>query len=167
MEYIVVGTIQNTHGVDGTLKVRTDSDFKDERYKKGVSLYVNCQGRRRKVTVERHREHQGMDLLDFEEFSSLDEVEHLKGGTLEIPAEERPSLSADEFYYQDLAGCEVIVASERKGVVKDVFAVPQGTMLRIAKEAGGEVLVPFLKVFVKKVDLEAKEIFIEEIEGLL
>ncbi len=167
MEYIVVGTIKNTHGIDGTLKVRTDSDFKRDRYKKNASLYVNAQGRRIKVTVERHREHKGMDLLDFEEFSSLDEVEHLKGGTLEILAEEREPLGSDEFYYNDLVGCTVKTADGPIGIVKEVFEVPQGTMLRIEAESGKDVLVPFLKVFVKKVDLDAKEILIDEIEGLL
>ncbi len=167
MAYIIVGTITNTHGVDGTLKVRTESDFKRDRYKQGASLHVNIDGKRTKVTVERHREHKGMDLLDFEEFSSLDEVEHLKGGTLEILAEDRPPLRTDEFYYDDLVGCTVKTDRGRVGVVKEVFEVPQGTMLRVETEAGGETLVPFLKVFVKEVDTESKMIHIDEIEGLL
>lgn len=167
MEYVVVGTIQNTHGTDGTLKIRTESDFKRDRYKKGTTLYVNAAGRRVAVTVERHREHKGRDLLDFEEFSSLDDVEHLKGGTLEIRTDQRPALGTDEFYYNDLAGCTVKTADGPIGTVQEVFAVPQGTMLRIGTESGKEILMPFLKVFVKKVDLEVEEILIDEIEGLL
>ena len=35
MEYISIGKITNTHGLKGTLKVKSFTDFKEDRYKKG------------------------------------------------------------------------------------------------------------------------------------
>jgi ribosomal 30S subunit maturation factor RimM len=40
-------------------------------------------------------------------------------------------------------------------------------MLILKKSEGGEAMVPFVEAFVKKVDLEKRQVIITPIEGLL
>ena len=40
MEYILIGKIVNTHGINGELKVESYTDFYDERFKKGTKIYI-------------------------------------------------------------------------------------------------------------------------------
>ena len=39
MELITIGKIVNTHGLNGALKVKSFTDFKEQRYKKGTNYY--------------------------------------------------------------------------------------------------------------------------------
>lgn len=39
MEQVIVGKIVNTHGIKGELKVKTSTDFIEERFAKGAHLY--------------------------------------------------------------------------------------------------------------------------------
>ena len=40
MELMTIGVVVNTHGLKGTVKVKSFTDFKEERYKKGTILYM-------------------------------------------------------------------------------------------------------------------------------
>ena len=44
MEQVIVGKIVNTHGIKGELKVKTSTDFIEERFAKGAHLYIDENG---------------------------------------------------------------------------------------------------------------------------
>ncbi len=167
MTYIPIGTITKPHGIKGALRVKTDSDFKETRYRPGAVVFLNCKGEHRPLTIQSHSEKGTMDIIKFEEFDHISEVENLRGCTLEIDEESREKLDEDSFYFDDLIGLSVYQEGILKGRVKSIQDIPQGALLRIEKEKGGEALVPFLKVFIEKVDLDAGEIHVHEVEGLL
>ena len=92
-------------------------------------------------------------------------VERYKGCDICITKEDQQSLEEDEFYVDDLIGCEVFT-KERIGVVKDVREVPQGEILVIETNER-DVLIPFRKEFVQQVDIRHRRITLIEWEGLL
>jgi len=167
MKYIVIGTVTNTQGIRGELRVKTDSDFKEDRYAKGSELYINHPKERRKVTVLKHREKGDMDIVAFEEIDSIDVAEKYKGCTLEVADEDRNPLEDDEFYFDDLNGLEVLTDNKSVGTVEEVLEMPQGAMLRVRRSGKKDALIPFLKVFIEDVDLDEGKIKVKEIEGLL
>ena len=61
MNYIKIATVANTHGVKGALKVKTDSDFKSERYKTGNQLYIETKKGTISVIVTGHFTKGNMD----------------------------------------------------------------------------------------------------------
>ena len=63
MEFLQVGKIVNTHALQGEVKVVSNSDFKEERFKKGSQLFIEFNGEYIEVIVATHREHKGADLL--------------------------------------------------------------------------------------------------------
>lgn len=165
MEYIPVGTIVNTHGLKGTLKVKSSTDFKDVRYKKGETLYINFRREMIPVTVQSYRTVKGLDYLDFVEFTDINQCEKYKGSTLSIHATQQHELDIDEFYYDELIGMTVL--GERvQGTVVDVREVPQGELLVVDIDKK-RVLIPFSKQFVSSVDKDNNCITIIEWEGLL
>ena len=167
MEYIKIGAIANTHGLRGTLKVKSFTDFKQERYKKGNTLYISFKGEYIPVTILKMKTVKGLEYIDFKEYTHINDVEKFKGSELFVHQKDVHKIDEeDAFYYTDLIGCEVYVDGPI-GIVKDIREYPQGEYLVINTEEKKNVLVPFLKEFVKDVDLKNKKIYLREWEGLL
>ena len=82
----------------------------------------------------------------------------LQGREFQIPEEERWELGDDQFYVDDLVGCEVWDSREGKiGVVASIL--PAGNdLLSVRREGGKEVLIPFVKEFCVHVDREKRRI---------
>ncbi|HNX41948.1 MAG TPA: ribosome maturation factor RimM [Candidatus Aminicenantes bacterium] len=82
----------------------------------------------------------------------------LQGREFQIPDEERWELQEDQFYIDDLVGCEVWDSREGKiGVVASIL--PAGNdLLSVRREGGKEVLIPFVKEFCVHVDREKRRI---------
>lgn len=76
--------------------------------------------------------------------------------------------SLDELYdYDDLIGLDVITTTgDVIGPVRDVLAGSANDNL-IVKGENGEILIPFIGPVIMSIDLAARKITIEAIEGLL
>ena len=68
MKYLLVGKIIGTHGIKGEVKVKTDSGFKEDRYRKGSVLYAKVDGKMEQICVDSHREHKNLDLIKFNNY---------------------------------------------------------------------------------------------------
>jgi len=117
-------------------------------------------------------------VLHFAGVDSISDAEALAGLTVAIPREERAALGEDEYYAGDLMGCtlvDVAVEPERViGLVEDVDRESGPVALLVVKSAassgvaaGEELLVPWAKVYLRRVDLAAKRIEMALPEGLL
>ncbi len=166
MEYIKIGVIANTHGLKGTLKVKSFTDFKEMRYKKGNTLYINFKGEYIKVTVKKYKTVKTLEYIDFDELTHINQVEKYKGSDLLMTSDQLHELETDEFYFDELIGMEVHT-STFIGFVKEVRELPRNEMLVIKREGKKQALVPFIKEFIKEVDKENNTIYIHEMEGLL
>ncbi|HHZ11939.1 MAG TPA: ribosome maturation factor RimM [Acholeplasmataceae bacterium] len=169
MKYVMVGKIIGTHGIRGEVKVLSDSDFKAERFKVGSTCYLKTQEGMLPIKIDSYRRHKGLELISFNGINNINDV--LKYLETEVYAdmEENPgTLNPDEFHYQDLIGLEAFLESDEKiGEITDIIEVPQGSLLVLEKADGTEALVPFVREFIKTVDLENRKLIITPIEGLL
>lgn len=168
MDYIYIGKIIGTHGIKGEVKVKSDSDFKTERFKKNNILYVKRGEEMVKITINSHRVHNKFDLITFNDLTNINDVLDYISRDIYIHKDQLPELAEDEYYYHQLIGLKVCDDNEKTvGEITDVREYPQGAMLILKKSEGGEAMVPFVEVFVKKVDLEKRQVIITPIEGLL
>ena len=62
MEYYNVGKIVNTHGVRGEVRVLATTDFIDERFAKGNTLYLQQSGEPLPLTIESTRQQKSGDI---------------------------------------------------------------------------------------------------------
>ena len=166
MEYVVIGKIVNTFGIKGELKVYSYTDFVKERFKKGSKVYLS--EKYLPFEVNSCREHKGFLLVSFKDHEDINLVEKYKNMLIYKAKEDIKPLKKGEYYFSDLRDLEVYVEGEKIGRVKIVEEGIRSNNLRIVKYADEkEYLVPFLEVFIEKVDLENKRIDIVKMEGLL
>ncbi len=166
MEKVVIGTIINTRGLKGELKIASSTSFPQERFKEGnkVILYNPLNKNEEEVIISRHFVYKNFDYLVFKGKENINLVEKYK--TWQILADKK-ELDQDSFYYADLKGLEVYFAGKLLGKVKEVFDLNNRAMLRIRKEDNNDLLVIFMDNFIESVDLENKKIVLKNIEGLL
>jgi 16S rRNA processing protein RimM len=163
MDKIKVGIIVNTHGLKGELKIKSLSDFNDERFKKGNELILLFQNKETVLKVKTYREHKDMVLVTFDGFEDINKVEIWKGSELYIDRDNIEELE-EGYYFFELKGCSVYDQDDNLlGEVEDVIDTAANPILRINKT----ILVPYVDQFIKNVDIENKRIDIEVIEGLL
>ena len=135
-----IGTILGAHGTRGELKVSSDSDFAHERLCKPGLTWVRRRGRRapREETVVRGRKGPGTNifLLTLGSVGSREEAAALRGATLHVRRELRPSLGTDEVLLWELEGLDVVQAVR----LDDGAAVIADTADAAARYVAGDVL---------------------------
>ena len=169
-EYLLLGYISDAFSLDGTFKVLSKTDFASKRYQKGneVFLYQPKTKERLTVTIENFRKSGQFDFVKVQDVNSKEEALAFKG--YEIHAlKDYQIMDKDTYYYVDLVGCEVL---DDKGTVLGKVSLveefPAQLTLRV-KRTGDQpdFLVPFVKAFIKSVDINKKQIIINVIGGLL
>jgi 16S rRNA processing protein RimM len=120
---------------------------------------------------------QGRVVLQFTAIDTISDAETIAGLDVIVPREERLPLEDESVYISELIGCTVFDGLRQVGVVEDVqFAMtPDGDrrldeaapLLAVASVDGDEILIPFAKAFLVKVDTEAKRIEMTLPEGLI
>jgi 16S rRNA processing protein RimM len=125
----------------------------------------------RPVELANHWLHKGGIVLHFAGVDSISAAETLAGLYVAIPRAERTPLAADETYIGDLIGCvlvdvagaEPVAVGEIENVDRSAGAAP----LLVVRGARGEVLVPFAKSYLRRIDLEGKRVEMALPEGLV
>lgn len=167
MKYLEVGKIIATHAIKGEVKVSLSTSFADERFKKGNVLYVYKDKKYEKIVIDSYRMHKGLALISFNGINNINNVLDYVDKTIYVDKVTLPELEEGHYYYDDLIGLKVYDKEELVGDVVDLLDVPQGSILVIKTLKGKESLVPYVKEFIKEVDLNNKKIVIESIEGLI
>ena len=126
----------------------------------------------RDAKVDSHWLHKGRVVLKFCQVDSIADAEKLRGFDVVVPREERIPLEGDAVYVSDLLGMRVIDVSGGEAVdageITDVE--PEGTapaLLAVRSPAGEEVLIPFVRAYLRKVDIEGKRLEMDLPRGLL
>jgi 16S rRNA processing protein RimM len=125
----------------------------------------------RPVELANHWLHKGGIVLHFCGVDSISAAEELKGLIVAIPRAERTPLAEDESYIGDLIGCLLVDVAGAEpapvGAIEDVDRSAGPVPLLVVRGARGEVLVPFAKSYLRKVDLEARRVEMALPEGLV
>ncbi len=164
-----VGKIVNTHGLKGEVKVIRITNF-DDRFKKGTVLYFTGKMNNQSIplTIKHHRTHKQFDLLQFESYDTIEDVEPFKEGMLTIEIDQHQPLEEGTYYYYQIIGCQVYTTNgEKLGIVKEIMAPGANDVWVVKCQDGKEVLIPYIEDVVKTVDVNENKIIIEPMEGLL
>jgi len=165
-----VGKIVNTHGIKGEVRVISKTDFAEERYKKGNTLYLFLaeSNQPMELVVQSHRTHKNFDLLTFEGYDNVNQVEKLRDGILKIPETQLAKLPKDEYYFHEIIGCVVLTEEgEEIGKVKEILTPGANDVWVVKGKGGKEQLIPYIEDVVRDINVSEKKIIISPIEGLL
>jgi len=167
-EYLNVGKIVNTHGIRGEVRVISQTDFPEQRYRKGKQLTLfreNQPGL--DLTVSGHRKHKNFDLLTFEGYPNINDVEPFRNGILKVSKEDLAQLEENEFYYHDIIGLTVLENDQVIGKVKEILSPGANDVWVIQRKGKKDALIPYIESVVKAIDLASGEVQVEIPEGLL
>jgi 16S rRNA processing protein RimM len=130
----------------------------------------------REVELVAHWLHKGGIVLHFAGVDSISDAERLAGLVVAIPRTERAGLGEDEVYIGDLIGCVLVdvaplgIAGAEAvlvGEIEDVDRTAGPVPLLVVRGVRGEVLVPFAKNYLRKLDVERKRVEMALPEGLV
>lgn len=168
-KYYNVGKIVNTHGIKGEVRVIAMTDFIEDRFRPGRRLYIFLEGTNSpiEVVIKTSRPHKQFQVISFEGYPTINEVEKFKGGLLKIKDEDRGPLAEGEYYYDEIIGLEVWTEEgEQLGIVKEIFQTGANDVWVVKRENKPDLLLPYIGDCVKQVDLEQKKIIVHLLEGL-
>ncbi|EIJ81522.1 16S rRNA-processing protein RimM [Bacillus methanolicus PB1] len=170
VKWFNVGKIVNTHGLKGEVRIISITDFADERYKPGNTLFLFMPDLKEplELVVNSHRKHKNFDLLTFKGYESISDVEKMKGGILKISENQLSPLEEGEYYFHEIIGCLVFTTSgEEIGIIKEILTPGSNDVWVVKDKDGKEILIPYIDEVVKKVDVKEKIVLIKPMEGLL
>lgn len=165
-----VGKIVNTHGISGEVRVISKTDFADERYEPGNTLYIFKEDSIKplEVVVDKHRVHKNFDLLTFKGMGSIQDVEQFKGALIKVDENQLFDLDEGEYYFHEIIGCCVqLEEGEEIGTIREILATGANDVWVVQRKVGKDLLIPYIDDIVKEIDIEAKKIMISPMEGLL
>ena len=163
----VVGVIARPHGIRGQVIVNPATDFPEERFGSGATLFVRKEGRIQPVTVTTFRMQQVRPVIGIDGVTDMDAARELAGLEFRVPVESLVALPEGMFYNHDLVGCLVVTTDGVEvGTVSAVEGDAANTRLVVQTEAG-EVLVPLALQICTAIEPEARRIVIAPPEGLI
>lgn len=157
MNLIYIGKLVNTHGLKGEVKIISDFKFKSDVFKINNDIYINGF----KYTIKSYRKHKMFNMITLEGINNIDKALELKGYDVYINKDE---YSFNGYLNEDLIGLDVYDNDVLKGKVVDIYKTNTNDLLVI--EGSKKHMIPNIDVFIKKVDLDNKKIYINYIKGL-
>lgn len=160
MDYIYIGEIVNTHGIKGEVRIISNFKHKDKVFKKGLSVYVSKKHEELKIVT--YRIHKQFDMLTFEGISSINDVLVYKGEKIYV---KRDSLK-DIVLNEDLVNFDVIYNNEILGKVTEIINNNAHDIFIVDNDSK-HILIPYVKEFIKNIDMDNKKIYVNEMSGLI
>ncbi len=169
MERIRIAKIVNTHGIKGEVKVKMFDDFEINCFTCGKNVSFTNGKDNIDMTPTHVRMHKDIPLVTFKEITNMSEAEAYKNYLIEMELEDLPDKADGTYYNFELIGLEAVDQDGKEiGIVKAVEqSAVSNSVLRIEREVGADVLVPFVDAFILDIDMEKEVIMINVIEGLL
>jgi 16S rRNA processing protein RimM len=177
-QWALLAILIRPHGRRGEMLANILTDF-PERFHERTRLFLVPPGgvapAARPVDVETFRLMRNRLVLKMRGVDSILEAEALRGYTLAIPREDRVPLRDGSVYISDLVGCTVIDLNRQgaeAGKIVDVDRRSSSTDLLIVRPdrgrpAEGEVMIPFVREYLVRVDLAGRRVEMRLPPGLL
>ena len=177
---IEVGLVLDAWGVKGWLKIlphSTDPEAlfsaklwflqaPDAKFRPGFAAFTGTVS----LQVDEAKTHSDSVVAKFSGIDDRTVAEALRGSRIFLPRSSFPAASKDEFYWVDLIGLNVV---NREGValgcVRDLMVTGPQSVLCVeysapqedGSTAAAERMIPFVAVFIDKVDIAGKSITVD------
>ena len=166
-QFFRVGVITSTHGVRGEVKVFPTTDDA-ARFKDLKKVLLDTGKERISLEIQQVKFFKNMVILKFKGYDSINDIEIYKGKDLLIPREDAVKLGPDENFIADLIGLSVVTdEGEELGQLSDVLQTGANDVYVVKTPQGKEILLPAIKQCILNVDLDAMQMTVHVLDGLL
>ena len=168
--YLAVARVRKPHGLKGEVVAWVLTDEPERVFAAGqqlVPMDESGAATGAPLVIERSRPYHRQWLLKFEGVDDRTELEGWRQRVLGMPQEQLEPPGEDELYLHEVPGAGVLVGGHEVGKATSLVEMPGGGKLLGVEIAGREVLVPFRRPIVKRVDRAEKVIELDPPDGLL
>lgn len=161
-DYIKIGEIVAPHGLDGKVKIISDTNLKNKIFKVGSYLYLGSS--KKQVKINSYQVSGKYDLLSFEDFLNIDLINEFLKQDIYVNLKEL-SLNNDEYLEAELIGAVVLEKKEELGQVVEILI---GKKYNYAKVKGlNDFLLPLIKEYVISFNRDKCEIITQNAHDLI
>lgn len=168
MEYLKLGTIIKTRGLNGNVKIYSTSDFAASRYQKGNKVFLrnNEDNSLKEFEVLDYSYDGNFDYVTFKGYESIETITPFLKHDVLIIKEEHP-LEDGYYYHDDLKACEIYEDNQK---IADVISIEEYSSYKSLRirfiHNNKEFLLPFIETFIKNIDIDNKHIDVKLIAGM-
>ncbi|MBT5469795.1 MAG: 16S rRNA processing protein RimM [Nitrospina sp.] len=161
MDWIPVGRVTRTHGLQGELKFYP-SDQDDVTVQSGQRILLG----EKKFKIRSVRGVKSPFILKFDGIDSIDAANSLAGQEVQVAKEDFEALPEGEYYRFEIEGLKVFDDTGKYyGVIEEIIATGSNDVYAVRGE-GKEWLVPMIDSVVQSIDLEQGKLIFHCVEGL-
>jgi 16S rRNA processing protein RimM len=167
-DHLRVGRVAGAHGLRGALKMRPDNPESDTLEYVSRIFIEQPGGEAREYRLLRaERVNRATIRVILEGLNDADAAEALRGASISVAKSDLPPKASGEFYHYEAIGCEVATTDGRRlGIIEEVLATGANDVW-VVRDGATEVLVPVIENVVKSMDLDARQMVVEAVPGLL
>lgn len=166
-DWVILAEIVRARGNKGELAVNDLTSGPDRFTELGsVTLLAPDGSVLRDAIVDEAWTHQGFTILKFQGVDSISDAEALRGTRVAIRPSRRRPLAADEFFFGDLVGCQVIDANNQTAYGRVAAVHEQGGATGLLELEDG-LLIPIAKSICVGIKPDERRIEVILPDGLL
>jgi 16S rRNA processing protein RimM len=160
---IEVARIVDAWGIQGGIKVQPFSADPQALFSSRRWFVETATGVRRLLKITGARERGDVVVATAQDLPDRNAAETLRGARVFVSRASFPTADADEFYWVDLIGLDVVNRQgERLGSVVDLLDTGAHSVLRVKPDGDGdERLIPFVAAYVDDVSLAERKITVD------
>jgi len=164
MNYLEIGQIVNTQGLKGEVRIYPfTNDMK--RFDDLKKIYVDIDNNKIKLFIENIRYYKNLVIAKFKNIDDINLVEQYKGKYVFIDEEDKLDLPENTYYISDILHSKVIYNNEVLGILVDIYNVQSNDVYVIKTNDNKQIVIPANKDIIQSIDINKKEIIIDNIEG--
>jgi len=170
-DYFQIGTIVNTHGLQGELRVMPSTDDPG-RFELLDAVEIFWDSDKVKYTFEGARLHKTLIILKLKEVKDRTAAEKLVGGVIKVPRSEAIPLEDNEYYQKDLLDMAVVTdTGEELGQIVQIIETGANDVYVVRPSNAEEskikdLLIPAIKDCILSVSVQDKLMTVRLMEGL-
>ncbi len=163
MNLIAIGKIFSIFGLDGKLKFYSYVEDRDLMNFLEQDVWIGRNSQKViKVKINFMAKMNNHHIIGLFGFNSVERAKEVTGQMVYINEKDLPSLKKDEYYFYQLIDSSVYYEDGLKvGVVKDIIQTGSNDVLVVGDD---EILIPVIKDYIVKIDVDNKEIIVRKME---
>lgn len=168
MKYLKLGTIVNTHGLKGEVKILCNYYGKNFPWQPKTTIYLHKNDDYKPLIITHARQHKQFLLLTFDKYGKIELVETMKTKEIVIDTDEI-NLDCLPWIYNDIMNYQAFDANKNISlgqVINFIDNNHQG-LWEIEMIDGHTFFIPNNKTFINKIDKVTKKVYFTMIEGLM
>tara|TARA_B100002051_G_scaffold191370_1_gene181367 strand:+ start:382 stop:921 length:540 start_codon:yes stop_codon:yes gene_type:complete len=172
-EWLVVGFITSSHGINGQVKVKSLSDFEERFVKPGIRWLQQDNEPPTKLELISGFQQPGKQtfIIKFRGIITRNHADKLKNFKILVKTNELPDLKKEEFHFLQLINLQVKILENDKlkiiGKVINLENEKNNLLVVELFENQEKVLIPFVEEIVPLVDVKNNFLIINPPKGLL